>query len=510
MDKIYRDIFIRVGLGLYTTEFGSGNFVEVKTENEASRLVISFPEEYSDNDYAKFMDIYYTGSDEVSKLETYGLGTEVFSGTTYRTFIIPRQFTYHETALIQFRAQYIHDTIVEEQETVDPYILTLKFREALKTSGFDDIDTLPEPIYSEVMAFIQANATSGWSGYSGQSGYSGPSGWSSVSGQSGWSGIGTSGQSGQSGISGQSGWSAQSGQSGRSGQSGQSGLSGQSGWSGISGQSGQSGLSGQSGWSGSGGSLGSSGQSGWSGITGQSGRSGQSGWSGLSGQSGWSGITGQSGWSGLSGQSGWSGISGQTGQSGRSGQSGWSAQSGQSGRSGQSGQSGQTGQSGRSGWSGRVGETGPRGVQGYSAQSGWSGISGQSGWSGQAGVFAFNHTIIEGGGAVLLVGHKGYMIIPFNCTVVSWTVVSFDTVGATPLVIDVLRSTYAGFPPGPSPTSSIAGSELPTILAGNRTGQDTDLTTWTTALAAGDILEFEILTTSAVQIVSIEITVTVP
>jgi hypothetical protein len=181
-EKVYREVYVRVGFGIYTSGFTTGNFVEVQTENEITKLIISFPAAYSDYDYAKFIDVCYTGSDAVTRTESYALGSEVISGTSYSTFILPRRFTYGSTALIQFRAKYTHEAVVEKQEIVDPEILTIRFKRALKTSGFTDMDNLPEPIYSEVMAFILANAASGWSGWTGWSGWSGMPGEYSSSG----------------------------------------------------------------------------------------------------------------------------------------------------------------------------------------------------------------------------------------------------------------------------------------------------------------------------------------
>lgn len=102
---------------------------------------------------------------------------------------------------------------------------------------------------------------------------------------------------------------------------------------------------------------------------------------------------------------------------------------------------------------------------------------------------------IDGGGAVITTGSKGYIEVPFACTVTGWTILS-DVVGS--IVVDVRRSTYAGFPT----TTSIAGTEKPT-LTNARKNQDLDLTTWTTALALGDILEFVVESVSAVRRVNI-------
>lgn len=105
-----------------------------------------------------------------------------------------------------------------------------------------------------------------------------------------------------------------------------------------------------------------------------------------------------------------------------------------------------------------------------------------------AGVGSFVSTIrtinyvIDGGGAVVTSGSKGSIVVDIDCTVLGWTILG-DTVGS--VVVDVRRSTYSGFPT----TSSIAGSEIPTLTSAQK-NQDLSLTTWTTSINAGDILEF--------------------
>jgi hypothetical protein len=164
-----------------------------------------------------------------------------------------------------------------------------------------------------------------------------------------------------------------------------------------------------------------------------------------------------------------------------------------------SGWSGQSGTSGQTGWTGISGQTGWSGWTGWTGHTGWSGWSGPS---GPIGTFGINF-VIDGGGSVIATGTKGYVVIPFNCTVISWTIVA-DQSGS--IVVDVHRSTYAGFPT----TTTIAGSELPTLSAVQK-NEDLSLSTWTTTLSAGDILEFIVDgTPTSVTRVVVELTVTRP
>lgn len=91
---------------------------------------------------------------------------------------------------------------------------------------------------------------------------------------------------------------------------------------------------------------------------------------------------------------------------------------------------------------------------------------------------------VDGQGSVPTTGSKGYLEVPFACTIVGATMVS-DRTGSA--VIDVKKSDYAGFPTN----ASICAAAKPTLTAA-RKSQDLTLTGWTTALAKGDILEFNL------------------
>jgi hypothetical protein len=109
---------------------------------------------------------------------------------------------------------------------------------------------------------------------------------------------------------------------------------------------------------------------------------------------------------------------------------------------------------------------------------------------------------LSGGGGVITTGSKGYVRIPTAGTITSWTVVGDQASGS--IVIDVKRSTYAGFPT----TSSIAGTNLPTISSAQK-ATDSTLTGWgSTSLAQGDIIEFVVNSCTAFTMVTLSITYT--
>jgi len=94
--------------------------------------------------------------------------------------------------------------------------------------------------------------------------------------------------------------------------------------------------------------------------------------------------------------------------------------------------------------------------------------------------------IIDGGGSVITTGIKGALEIPFACTINRVTLLA-DQSGS--IVIDIWKQAYADYPP--ENANSITASAPPT-LSGAVMSQDSTLTAWTTAIAAGDCLMFNV------------------
>ncbi len=109
---------------------------------------------------------------------------------------------------------------------------------------------------------------------------------------------------------------------------------------------------------------------------------------------------------------------------------------------------------------------------------------------------------IDGGGSAITTGIKGDVVVPYACTITGWTLLA-DQSGS--IVIDVWKDSYANFPPTVADT--IAGSEKPTLSTATK-NQDLTLTTWTTALTAGQILRFNVDSAATVQRVALAILVT--
>jgi len=110
--------------------------------------------------------------------------------------------------------------------------------------------------------------------------------------------------------------------------------------------------------------------------------------------------------------------------------------------------------------------------------------------------------VIDGGGAIFSTGVKGYLQIPFAGTITSVTLLA-DQTGS--VVMDIWKDTYASFPP--TVADSICASAKPTITATSKS-TDSTLTGWTTSIAAGDILAFNVDSVSTITRVSLILNVT--
>jgi hypothetical protein len=109
--------------------------------------------------------------------------------------------------------------------------------------------------------------------------------------------------------------------------------------------------------------------------------------------------------------------------------------------------------------------------------------------------------IIDGGGAIYSAGLKGYIQVPFNCTITSVTLLA-DQTGST--VIDIWKDTYANFPP--TVADSICASALPTITTATKS-TDSTLTGWTKTITAGDVLAFNVNSVTSITRVTITLSV---
>ena len=110
--------------------------------------------------------------------------------------------------------------------------------------------------------------------------------------------------------------------------------------------------------------------------------------------------------------------------------------------------------------------------------------------------------IIDGGGSEISLGEKGHLEVPFECTI---TQVTTKADVAESIVVDIWKATYANFPPDND--DSITSSTPPTLSSAQK-AQDSTLSGWTVAIAAGDILAFYVDSVTSVTRVTISIRVT--
>ena len=237
------------------------------------------------------------------------------------------------------------------------------------------------------------------------------------------------------------------------------------------------------------------------GPQGPEGHMGPQGVKGETGNTGATGPQGSTGNTGIQGATGPQGLVGNTGNTGATGPQGSTGNTGIQGATGPQGLVGNTGATGPQGSTGNTGIQGATGPQGLVGNTGAQGATGPQGQQGQIGATVGTIGIsLNGNGAYISTGSKGYLTIPYDCTLTQWQLVASAT-GS--IVIDVKRASYANFPT----TTSIAGTELPT-LTNQQKNQDLSFSSWTTAIAANDVLEFVVNSNTNVTFCNLNIKLT--
>lgn len=113
--------------------------------------------------------------------------------------------------------------------------------------------------------------------------------------------------------------------------------------------------------------------------------------------------------------------------------------------------------------------------------------------------------VIDGSGSAISTGVKGFISVPFACTIKKWRLLSTDaSATAGSIVIDIWKDTYANYPPTVADT--ITAAAKPTLSAVNK-NEDTTLTGWTTSISAGDILGFNVDSAATVTRVALTLEV---
>lgn len=109
---------------------------------------------------------------------------------------------------------------------------------------------------------------------------------------------------------------------------------------------------------------------------------------------------------------------------------------------------------------------------------------------------------LDGNGAAPTVGFKRWTTVPYACTINSVTMTA-DVSGS--IVIDIWKDAYANFPP--TVADSITAAAKPTISSAIKS-VDSTLTGWTTSVAAGDVLMFNVDSASTLTTLDLVLKVT--
>ena len=108
--------------------------------------------------------------------------------------------------------------------------------------------------------------------------------------------------------------------------------------------------------------------------------------------------------------------------------------------------------------------------------------------------------VIDGGGSVPATGAKGFVQVPFGCTITGWTMLADQSGSAQ---ITVSKGAYSAFP-----TLASIDASAPPNLSTAQKATSTTLTGWTTAISAGDVLGFNLDSVAACQRIILELQVT--
>ena len=99
--------------------------------------------------------------------------------------------------------------------------------------------------------------------------------------------------------------------------------------------------------------------------------------------------------------------------------------------------------------------------------------------------------VIDNGSFDITPGTKGSLGLEVSGRIESWTLVSKET-GS--IVIDIKKGTYSTYP---DTLTSIVGNEYPRLINQSK-NRDESLSTWSTDVVAGDILDFDVVSCTGI------------
>jgi hypothetical protein len=112
-------------------------------------------------------------------------------------------------------------------------------------------------------------------------------------------------------------------------------------------------------------------------------------------------------------------------------------------------------------------------------------------------------TIFDGGGAAIVAPFTRYLYIPFAAIITGWALMA-DQTGS--ISIDVWKVPSVSFPP--LVANSITGGSPPSLSSQASAFMTFLPAGWTTQINAGDCLAYRVVSSTTVQVVTFELTVT--
>jgi hypothetical protein len=109
--------------------------------------------------------------------------------------------------------------------------------------------------------------------------------------------------------------------------------------------------------------------------------------------------------------------------------------------------------------------------------------------------------VIDNGGAAITTGSKGYLQVPFACKVIGWSVVA-DQSGS--IVVDIKSASISSWPATSITTASICAADKPT-LSTKKAARNKRASTWTVAVAEGDVWEYVVDSATTVTRVTVSV-----
>jgi hypothetical protein len=121
--------------------------------------------------------------------------------------------------------------------------------------------------------------------------------------------------------------------------------------------------------------------------------------------------------------------------------------------------------------------------------------------TGGTGVFGIT---MDGAGSPPTLGIKGYVTVPYNCTITGWSIIG-NAVGSVQMAL-----CFSAGATIPDPVTDIITDSTPITLASEQIAESTAVSAWATALTANGTLAFKLLSASGCTQISVQIQVSKP